>query len=280
MNFTADLRKQGWNQPHEARKVSYLRRPDALRPRWTAGMSKPANVTTVQFLLIGKPLPRVEDSIRIGELLRLAVMSRAKVLLGEDAIPSVFSGHDLPADNRHQHAFYLPWDADGDGRIDRLVLHVPAALDTVQRGIVESLRRIWDRDGSEWRLVLEAIGGSSVSSLLSASRQWRSVTPYLHPWHRKKGFDVEEQIRRECRARGWPEPVEIERIESVDVGSRPRRPIHFRRLRSRRSVQQPDRNGSFWRLCFPEPLAGPLALGFGCHFGLGLFEALEPLDLG
>lgn len=28
---------------------------------------------------------------------------------------------------------------------------------------------------------------------------------------------------------------------------------------------------SFWRLTFPEPIQGPLALGFGCHFGLGLF---------
>jgi len=39
-------------------------------------------------------------------------------------------------------------------------------------------------------------------------------------------------------------------------------------------LHQPDRLGSFWRLTFPEPVAGPLALGFGCHFGLGLFKPL------
>jgi hypothetical protein len=29
------------------------------------------------------------------------------------------------------------------------------------------------------------------------------------------------------------------------------------------------------RLEFAEPFSGPLALGFGCHFGLGLFAAVE-----
>jgi len=36
-------------------------------------------------------------------------------------------------------------------------------------------------------------------------------------------------------------------------------------------LAQPDTEGSFWRLTFPEPIQGPVALGFGCHFGLGLF---------
>lgn len=40
---------------------------------------------------------------------------------------------------------------------------------------------------------------------------------------------------------------------------------------------QPDSLGGFWRLTFPQPVQGPLALGFACHFGLGLFvPAREP----
>jgi CRISPR-associated protein Csb2 len=59
----------------------------------------------------------------------------------------------------------------------------------------------------------------------------------------------------------------------VDVGKgRKRRPIHFQRFRSRRGLSQPDRLGGFWRLTFPEPVEGPLALGFACHYGLGLFK--------
>jgi CRISPR-associated protein Csb2 len=37
-------------------------------------------------------------------------------------------------------------------------------------------------------------------------------------------------------------------------------------------LNQPDRHGSFWRLTFAEPVPGPIALGFACHFGLGLFK--------
>lgn len=274
---TADLRKQGWSQPPAARKVDYLRPVDALRPKRAAHTAESPMFTTVRYLLVGKPLPRVEDSVRIGELLRLAVMSQAKQQLGEDAIPPMFSGHNLPADNRHQHAFYLPWDANGDGRIDRLLLHVPAGMGPAERRIVEKVSPIRSRDGGEWRLVLECIGNAGVGKpLMSHACEWQSVTPYLHPWHAKKGFAMEDQIRRECRERGLPEPIALERLEHVRVGKQTRRrPIHFHRFRSKRGLSQPDCHGSFWRLTFGEPVSGPLALGFGCHFGLGLFRAAQ-----
>ena len=268
---TADLRKQGWNQPPAARKVRYLRPLDALRPVRAVRRAKPSPATTAQFIVIGKPLPRVEDTLRIGELFRMAVMSQAKKQFGETHIPPIFSGHDLPQDNRHGHAFYLPWDADCDGRIDRLLLHIPGGMDEPQRRMVEKLNRLWSRDGGEWRLVLEGIGIPNTSPLLSASTRWQSLTPYLHPWHCKKGFGIEDQIRRECRERGLPEPIECEYRQTVEVGHQVRRAIQFHRFRSRRNLQQPDRLGSFWRLTFAHPVAGPLALGFGCHFGLGLF---------
>lgn len=214
----------------------------------------------------------MEDSLRIGQLMRMAVMSRAKHVFGEDNIPSVFSGHDMPEGNCHGHAFYLPWDSNGDGRLDRLLLHVPDGMDAEQQRVLGRLNRIWSRAGG-WRLSLESIGGIEAGGLLTQKNAvWQSVTPYLHPWHVKKRFGVEDQIRRECRERGLSEPTILESFDKVSVGrDRMSRPIHFRRFRSRRGLAQPDRVGSFWRLTFAKPVAGPLALGFGCHFGLGLF---------
>lgn len=268
---TDELRKQGWSEPPAARKVSYLRPLDALRPRREPRKERSSSFTTVRYLLIGKPLPRVEDTVRIGELLRIAAMSEARRQFGQDAIPGIFSGHGLPEGNRHEHAFYLPWDANGDGRIDRLVLHVPASMGRMERRVVEKLRRIW-REGGEWQLVLESIGSASVGGLLmERASRWESITPYLHPWHAKKGFAAEDQIRRECRERGLSEPVAFERLERISVGKQARRAIHFHRFRNKRGLNQPDRHGTFWRLTFAEPVEGPLALGFGCHFGLGLF---------
>ena len=59
------------------------------------------------------------------------------------------------------------------------------------------------RKGAEWRLLLEGLGEAKDSPgfLLAEANCWQSVTPYLHPWHRKKGFDVAEQIAQECRLR-------------------------------------------------------------------------------
>jgi len=271
---TAELRKQGWSQPPAAQKVHYLRPLDALKPRRVIRKYRREKATTARFILSGKPLPRVEETLRIGELLRIAVMSQAKSKYGPQHIPPIFSGHGLPEDNRHRHAFYLPWDADGDGCIERLLVHVPDGVDPEHQWVLEALARLWSRDGGEWRVALEGIGGADVApELAGPSTVWRSCTPYLHPWHVKKRFSVEDQIRRECRERGLPVPSSLEPFPEVDVGrGRTRRPIHFRRFRSRHGLHQPDRLGSFWHLVFPEPITGPLALGFSCHFGLGLFR--------
>jgi len=276
---TSTLRKHGWNQPPAARKVSYLRPMDALKPRRAIRRTSPPPATTASFLLVGKPLPRVEDSLRIGELMRMAIMGQAKRVFDEDKIPPCFSGHDLPKGSRHRHAFYLPWDGNGDGRIDRLLLHVPDGMDSNQQRVLERLNRLWSRDGSEWRLTLENLGDIAVGGELTrASAVWESITPYLHPWHVKKSLGIEDQIRREFRQRGMEEPIHLEQVGEVTTGtSRRRQPIHFHRFRNRRGLTQPDRLGSFWRLTFTAPVNGPLALGFACHFGLGLFG---PLPVG
>lgn len=273
---TADLQKQGWSDPPAAQKISYIRPVDALRPRRKrTRQSRPA-VTTAQFLLIGKPLPRVEDTLRIGELLRWSVMSAfGKDENGLRLAPPLFSGHDLPDNNLHRHAFYLPYDSNHDGFLDRVLVHVPDSFDEHAQRTVSRLRRVWQRNGGEWRLLLEGMGNEKVNGELTTSSQfWRSVTPYLHPWHVKKKFNIADQIRRECAARAnLPEITELKRVQTINVGNQERRPIHFHRFRtSKRSQHQPDRSGSFWEITFAEPVTGPLALGFACHFGLGLFR--------
>ncbi len=213
--------------------------------------------------------------------LRAAVMSRAKREYGEGAIPPVLSGHGLEKTDVHGHAFWLPEDADGDGRIDHLLVHVPAGLSGKSRAAVESLRRLWNHDGQEWEVMLEGAGeaerfaGPAVagSVLCDSGQVFETVTPYLMPWHAKPRFGVEEQIRRECRARGLPEPASVEMLQRIHVAGRERKPLDFDRFRTKRGQIQPDTRGCFLRLTFSKPVSGPLAMGFGCHFGLGLFVA-------
>lgn len=274
---TADLQSAGWSAPPSARRVQYIRPIGALSPSASPRPKRLAlpDATTVRYALYGKPLPLITDAVKVGEWLRAAAMSKAKQLFGADNLPPLLSGHDLPNDNRHSHAFWLPEDADGDGRIDHLLVHVPAKLDARTRRVLEGLELLWNRDAQKWRLVLEVVGTperlANQSAYCKRGTVFISATSYLHPWHVKRNFGVPEQIRRECRERGLPEPTVIEPLASIRVAGRERVPLHFHRFRSKRGLVQPDTHGSFWRIEFAEPIHGPLALGFGCHFGLGLF---------
>lgn len=275
---TSDLRAAGWSAPPAARRVAYVRPAGVLRPvaqvRKRTRSQSP--ITTLRFMLYGKPLPRLEEAVRVGEWLRMAAMSRIKQSCGEDAIPAVISGHGLAADNRHQHAFWLS-EVDDNGRVPHLLMHIPARVGGDIRKALESLAKLWNRDGQEWRLVLEKAGEVSEfagSTLCASSCDFVSVTPYLMPWHMKKNFAAEDQIRRECEQRGMAGLISVEPIPTLKIGGRRLRPVEFHRFRSKRGLTQPDTHGSFWKLTFADPQQGPIALGFGCHFGLGLFRPL------
>lgn len=294
---TGPVHKVGWSRHPGLREQLYVRPDDPLSPR---GPREPRSInvrplhseaTTATLVLYrepkpSSPLPRIVDALKIGESLRFGAMRKADDLSPvEGAVPPVLSGHEMPKNNRHAHAFYLPLDADGDGRIDRLVVHAEAGLDRQALEALSALRSLWVSEGSRWRVLLERFGVREEFEdhpYLMRSRSWRSVTPYLHPWYRKRGFMHEDQLQRECRERGLPEP-EVEPIKAIEDGGRMLRPVHFHRFRSRRSGgrrgrRQPDTQGSFWELTFPEEVAGPIALGFGCHYGLGIFQAVTSVE--
>lgn len=279
---TGDLQQAGWSCPPAARFVTYQRPSDCFttRPAGRTGRlsaaDRGARRTTARVALAGKPLPSIERALRIGELVRKAAMSRAERIGG--TVPAVLSGHGMGEGNRHGHAFYLPEDHDGDGRIDHVLIHAPAGLGRGAIAALDAIDRIWDAGDGEWHVLFEAVAeAGAIESRYTRRRQiWESATPYLCPWHRKKRFGVAEQIARECRSRGLPEP-EVEFTEGQRIEVRPgrwRRPVQFHRFRERRGLTQPDTHGHAVRLRFPETVAGPVALGFGCHYGLGVFAPL------
>jgi len=275
---TGDLRDAEWNLPPGGRMVMYERpRSDVLkRTRSLRETGREKHVTTARLTLAGKPLPRIEDSVRMGELVRVASISAANRVGGGAPVPAELSGHGAGDDLNHRHAFYLPEDADGDGFIDHVVIHAPGGLTRHSVTALDDLPRkgLWMEDGARWAVVFEGAwerAADSGSMYGAVARTWVSVTPYLRPWFAKPRFGTEEQIRRECEERRLPMPETVRVLPSIRVGGRERRPVHFHRFRSKAGLRQPDSHGSMVELVFAEPVTGPLALGFGCHYGLGMF---------
>ena len=223
---------------------------------------------TVRLRLTGDR-PALHRGAEVAECARRATLGRARLLYGADAVPGALSGHDGKGPRRgHGHAFWLPEDADSDGLIDHLTVHVPAMDGASLAALlaadiaVRSRRRSWR---AEWHWIGKSGDPDAPGTLLGAARAWSSLTPYIGPWHEKRGFSRSDMIRRECDARGLPATRTIE--PAAEISGRHSVP----RWRWRDSVPPGGAKAGFWHVVFDSPVRGPLALGYGCHFGLGLF---------
>lgn len=288
---TGELQAAGWSAPPCALTRDYRRPLHALKTvvpvvsRKRVTGNAPTTITTARFMLYGKPLPRIKDAVRIGEMLRTAVMGRAKQLLGPDLLPAELSGHDLGDDNRHGHAFWLP-EPNDHSEIEHLIVHAPNGLSADAMRVLTALQQIRRNEGEPLRVMLEGFGAASLfdraSLLTGESTVWHSVTPYLHPWHLKKpelrtheatSAAILNQLRREWHARGekQAEILDIRELPSIRYGGHEMCALHFHRFRRKRGLTQPDTLGRLLELRFAHAVRGPVALGFACHFGLGLF---------
>ena len=311
---TADSQDRGWNHPPAAREVVHARATEAApgvaaraagrRPTARTERDLP---TVARFLLAGRPLPRIEDAVRIGELMRRAALAQFGWQRDEAAGRSIplapweVSGRDANGkprkDPTHQHAFWLPEDADGDGWIDHVTVFVSRGMNREVQTRLDRITRLWlsPKQRSEevdiepgamreWRIALEGFGRpadfASGARIFDTSRRWRTVTPFLASGHLKAAGYLGE-VRRLLTRRGLDATdVCVTVRDTIDVGGTERRAIHFHRFRSRSREAQPDAAGALLDVVLPEPLTGPLAIGYGSHFGLGLFGAVRDDESG
>ncbi len=291
---TSTLRRSGRIDPEGAQWWPYIRRRECFtefRSGRARTSERGAGATVVRFAMDGNPLPMAFDTLRWGEVARKAAMSKyygkSEKLSGKDT-----SGKPLIG---HQHAFYLPTDENGDGRLDHLTVWTPGGLDKKEFRAIVSVEELNLGDGRESvRLAYLGHGAAGdfegVSPLFEKSRRWRSLTPYVLPRHvkfrgprdengMKRMVDgPEEQIRREVSLRRSNGPrllnVKIahnrERILPIRSGrSSGFRPFDFFKYKQGGGS---NGGGAFnFTLGFDSPVSGPVALGFACHYGLGLF---------
>ena len=76
------------------------------------------------------------------------------------------------------------------------------------------------------------------------------------------------EVKKEAVYHGLPEPVEVKPVEKLLLkNGRSIRWLEFRRSRKGESRQI----GYGFEMVFSEPVFGPVAIGYGAHFGLGQF---------
>ncbi len=292
------LRQLGWSQPPGSVRVFYLRRANALEVGVPARRPRSSEAQSVEVMLLSMvtasgndhALPPIIRTLPQAELLHRALISVAsrqgkapgKVLTGCD-------GAGKPLTEPHRHAHLLPLDLDKDGHLDHVLIWAPMRLDMPAQAAVRAVRTTFTKGGAG-PLRLALVGSGSLADLqgvaggygenlraltgsLAGASDWSSITPFVPPRFLKKHGSnaLEGQVLAELAARGHPEPVDIRVLDPRDdpqyAGMR-----HF--VRSRRMGPAPPMDVGFpLALRFSRPVKGPLCLGYGCHFGMGMFAA-------
>ncbi len=299
---TADLHAEGWTDPPGSRWLTYLRpayslhMPVAVRRARTAISETRPKVA--RFALDGPVLPGLKETVYVAELSRRYVQGVFGRLFG-GAVSLTFAGktsEGLPLTD-HRHTFFLPTDEDGDGRLDHLTLYTPEGLNAHERATLDEWRRMRGPGGVLLNLVWLGLGQPCDQPVLTGlSRRWRSVTPFVPTRHYKQhgtkrdtcppGQFPEVVLREEISRRGLPSPTSVKlldqcalwnHVECKETG-RALRWLEFRQQRVFGYGRRGSTPGMGFIIEFTEPVNGPLALGYACHYGLGLFAPMHDGD--
>ena len=252
------------------------------------------NKTVLQFGIVNRVKPPITKTLRIAELFRRSIMSTydkadkttnplrterggealTKPLGNEStSVWGLLSGHNEKGLlTGHRHAHYLPADYDGDGRIDRIVLWAPAGFTDTEASAMAGVRKLWPWLKDGLGVAYEGSGQTEdFGGLFGTSRMWQSVTPYVRTKHTKRRGgkikdSAEDQIRHELDHRYNLAPI---RIRCMHDGLLGKWKLH--EFEYRRDSSNPVPGLFKVEIMFAEPVRGPLALGYGSHFGVGLF---------
>ena len=246
--------------------------------------------TAARFALWATRLPPMTAALAVGDRVRMALMRCS------DGHP-VFTGRDAAGQVRrglqHDHAWFLPADDDDDGAIDHLVVYARGGFDVAALRALMRLRRVWGHGGGDLTLALADLGspedlgclrrdgGRGRTSQLGTARIWESLTPFVPPRHIKHRATgtrdpANEQVARLLALHGWPRPrIEPLAAEDASTMQHPRIAWHrFRRLRTTGGGCRGSDVAFGFRLCFDQPVTGPIVLGYAAHQGLGQFVAI------
>jgi CRISPR-associated protein Csb2 len=203
----------------------------------------------------------------------------AWALCGSGRLPICLHGPKDPERKgwNHEHAFVLPEDGDDDGFIDHIAISADAGFDPAAIRILAASDRLRMSNGLRAELVLDRAGGPDClpASVGGPAQHWVSSTPYVPDGPGRARYnsdDAARQLKHAIRKRR-PNAVLAEHPEFLGrhalAGEEPGQ-FHLE-MDNGATFDEASAPG-FFRLTFAEPVSGPLAFGWGCHRGLGIFR--------
>lgn len=275
---TSDLLSTKVSSPPLLRQVRYSLPGESIQlDPPSRSRTKPSPVQAVLISLDATVLPLATSTLEVAEQVRVRLMGAHRKRMGGDPsrVSPLFSGKDESGVKRldHGHLYILP-QSNQKGRIDRILLiSALRPLAAEELAAVRGLRELWQADNRpSVRCVITWQGSSVDPAVRPPVSEVRSATPFVPTRHWRPGRDfdrfLQDEIRRECRNHGVPEPVEIERLARLDGLFDI---VEYRRNRK----QDMPKPGYAFRLLFARPVPAPFSLGYASHFGLGQFRAVK-----
>lgn len=249
----------------------------------------PERPSVARYQICGGQPPRLTSSLLLAERIHLALVdlsAGSSIFTGCDSSRRPLRGHG------HAHIF-CEWDPARDerGEITNVTVYARLGFGPRERAALESLSKIWGPGELEVEVALQKLGrredfGGCV--LLGKSRSWISRTPFLPTRHAKRtragaakldaaGLQIgspEHDLLRLLGEAGFPRAAKVEPVRGTMLGGR-EVPWHAFLRRRERGEGRPAADGAGYgfRIEFAEAVQGPVAVGWGAHFGMGGFDA-------
>lgn len=281
---TGDLQAAGWNLPPGAAYVNYTRDEKAFAPAARTRRASCKQLPVVaRYAIVSAVSPRLTQAISVGNRVHEALCKwsdQSSVFTGRDA-------HGSPlTDHQHAHIF-----CEANGSRDAITHLTVWAKDGFDKKACLALRRlnkVWGHGGHDLRLVLTGVGQPIAfpdCRLFARAKVWRSATPFVSTRHAKifrdgrlkidengwqigsAGHDLLRLLKLDPQTRD----ATIRKDVTLRAGERDLRCLQFQTVRHDGGGSRGNGDAGAFTVTFRHEVAGPLALGYGAHFGLGLF---------
>lgn len=269
------------------------------------------NPTVARYVLsAGRPV-LLTDAIMLADKVHetlVCLSDGSSVFTGCDSLREPLHG------NRHAYIFCESnsrLSEGDDGAITHIVVYAPMGFGSGDLKALENLSEIWGINDLRVAVDLQGFGqpedftGNFIENsvetdaehdfcpLLSLARVWVSRTPFIPTRHPKvtragalkldaTGLQIgspEHEVRRLLGLENLPEIASVEQITGTLLEKKLTGWPSFRLARDRGRGRRAGSRGYGFLIEFSEPVQGPVAVGYGAHFGMGLFVPADEMRI-